>query len=85
MVITMSNNFDDLNKYINSQLTVQDNNNRNLTQGRVKLGESAVISVVVAGINWLVDRSQIDRPTANFIKASTNIIATLAKSWFGLL
>ena len=80
----MSTNFDDLDKYINSQLAIQDNNNRNLTLGRVRLVESATISAVKAAIDWLVDRSKIPKSTANLIKASTSIIATLAKSWFGL-
>jgi len=80
----MSNNFDDLNKYINNQLAVQDNNSRKVALARERYAESAVISLVKAAIDWLVDRSEIPKPTANLIKASTSIIATLAKSWFGL-
>ena len=78
----MSNNFDP--DYIYSQLAIQNNNNRNLNLARARFTESAAISLVIAGINWLVDKSKMDRSTANLIKSSVSIIGNLAKAWFGL-
>lgn len=82
MVITMSNNFDP--DYISSQLAIQENNNRSLNLARAIFTESAAISLVMAAINWLVDKSKMDRPTANLIKSGVSIIGNLAKAWFGL-
>lgn len=76
----MSNDFDD---YLNKQLARQEETNRTLTEARQRLGWGAVISIAEEAICLLVDKSKIAKPTAGFIKASTRIIAGLAKSWFG--
>ncbi|WP_228041722.1 hypothetical protein [Planktothrix mougeotii] len=78
----MSNNCDP--DYISSQLALQDDNNRSLNLARAILTESAAISLVIAAINWLVDKSKMDRPTAKLIKSGVSIIGHLAKAWFAL-
>lgn len=82
VLITMSTSFDP--DYIRSQLAIQDNNSRDLTLARERYAESAAISLVVAGINWLVDKCKIDQSTANLIKSSVKIMGSFAKAWFGL-
>lgn len=79
MVITMSKSADDWEKYINSQLTVQDNNNRNLTVAQKQFMESAVISVINMAIDYLENKEKISKTVASVMRHSANIIDGIGK------